>query len=194
MSECGRFLLGFMGAYMYINVIIALEKKGSITDRKVDSLKVTHRIDKDSVTYTYAQIGPLVTDAKAEVIFTAWKIAIIGFSLRLKMTLLQSTGSCLTPTILVKEAIQKFKDFDWTKMNRMYPGKMTHVIIATDAIGNSQYCGVKLSMCPAASANYHDISNIAKELLAQHGVRTLLQSNNPRVGPRTLNTRRKLIL
>lgn len=153
--------------------LIAICRRGSVTtqfltkvsdDINTELGKVVS-FDEDLIRKIYRIYGIFINENNAENVLKNILTWIPEEGLRLRLMLQHAEGSGLTPHYTVKEALLKYPDFPWGRVDRLLSGEIQSFIRAWTLIRGNLYYGFKRDLREASSQSFKGLAYIAKELL-----------------------------
>lgn len=163
---------------IFLNVIVALTKRGNVTDASVEKIKegVAQDLGVRNVYVLpptcaafYQQFGKWVTDTNAEGMFDHYRTLVPAWSLRMTLTLQQAAGSGLTVFTLIKQALIEFSDFDWARLYQIIPSDFNKYETAAATVGTNNYYGFRSDIGDARATNFPSLGYAAQQLLIKAG-------------------------
>nr|UHK03005.1 MAG: hypothetical protein BWW29_gp3 [Hubei odonate virus 11] len=153
--------------------LIAICRRGSVTTQfltKVSDdinteLGRTVSFDEDLIRKIYRIYGIFINENNAENVLRNILTWIPEEGLRLRLMLQHAEGSGLTPHYTVKEALLKYPDFPWGRVDGLLSGEIRSFIRAWALIKGNLYYGFKRDLKEASSQSFKGLAYVAKELL-----------------------------
>lgn len=151
----------------------ALSKRGQVTDEfcnKIttavrDELGVQVALHAGTLSAIYKGYMQGVNENNAEDVFMRLDALIPDIALRLKLTLMQASGSGLTLFMIIGRALRLYNNFPWGRVNTLTSGELVNWNQALVAIGGNFYYGFKRDLGVARSTLYKSLGYVARELL-----------------------------
>lgn len=157
------------------NVIIALSKKGELSQEKARKLKreLDQKTDKQleltsrTVAATYDCLSPLVTQHNIGNMLEMVRQGLLGQPelMRLSLVAQQASLAGLTSIVVINQAIMSHPKFPWAELHEMWPTQMVAVQGALLTIRNDVFYGYRENLEEHKATRYRDVSYVAKELL-----------------------------
>ncbi|QMP82283.1 nucleocapsid protein [dermapteran chu-related virus 142] len=163
--------------HVYVNAFLSFSKRGTVTDAKLDRIIEQIQLETDTALITedrviamiYASLGSYIDENNARLIFEEWSRNCTGLSLRMQITLQQSSGSGLTTYSAIRQAVYLFGDFPWGRVMGLLPIEIKNFQRALDVISDNMYFGFSKRMSEYGSTKYKSLGYVAKELLKALG-------------------------
>lgn len=155
------------------NAYCALSKRGQVTDKfcnKInaavrDELGVVVNLHSGTLNAIYKGYLQGINKTNAAGVFTRLDVLIHDIALRLKLTLMQASGSGLTLFMIIGRALRLYNDFPWGRVNTLTSGELVNWNQAMTAIDENLYYGFKRDLGIARSTLYKSLGYVARELL-----------------------------
>lgn len=155
------------------NAFCALSKRGQVTDEfcnKInaavrDELGVVVNLHSGTLNAIYKGYMQGVNENNAQDVFNRLDEMIPDIALRLKLTLMQASGSGLTLFMIIGRALRLYNDFPWSRVNTLTSGELANWTQAMRAIDGNLYYGFKRDLGVARSTLYKSLGYVAHELL-----------------------------
>lgn len=160
-------------AELSFSYLIAICRRGSATTQfltKVSDDLNTElgrivNFDEDLIRKVYRIYGIFINENNAENVLKNILTWIPEEGLRLRLMLQHAEGSGLTPHYTVKEALLKYPDFPWGRVDGLLSGEIRSFIRAWSVIKGNLYYGFKRDLKEASSQSFKGLAYVAKELL-----------------------------
>jgi hypothetical protein len=161
-----------------ILAIIAVAKRGSVTGRWINRFFesvpaqaqfLREGLTPEAVRATWTTLSSTLTDNDIEAVIAQWVGWIPTDYIRLRVTLMQASGSGLTPLDTMYRVVVSYPSFPWGKVQKLFPEEIIAVQKGFMTVGQNRYYGFRKSLGAATSTQFRNIAWVAKEILLRLG-------------------------
>lgn len=165
-----------VGCNLYTLMYVALGKRGTITQNKMlsitraisDETNLTCDIEPEEVRICGTLMAPFINETNARAIMEGLSLHIEAYSLRLRLTVMQTTKAGMTCFWAINEAIRVFGNFPWDDASKYIPDDFIRYGTAYAEVGGNEYYGFRKDLGAAKHTNYKSLAWLAVKLLIQH--------------------------
>ncbi|KAF6214241.1 hypothetical protein GE061_008981 [Apolygus lucorum] len=182
-----------LGSNVYALVYIALAKRGTVSDNKLNKIRAeieteTRKvltITAQEVEVMHREMSPLITGQNARTIMEHLAGEMDAYSLRLRLTVQQAAKGGMTSYWAIHSAITNYPTFNWAEAHRYLARDFLNFERACNLVRGNEYYGFNADLGDAAAPRYKSLSWLAMHLLvrfnaAEHGSLTQYATYNRR--------------
>lgn len=119
-------------------------------------------LDPAIIRMIYNRLLVGIDDTNISYILERWFGFLPAEALRLRLTIMQATGTGLTCLTVIGKALLQFPGFCWDRVALLYPAEWRNMITAGTAVGENVWYGYRKNLGNVSSTRYKTIGWIAK--------------------------------